>query len=206
MLANHDPFCETINLHNILKSNPFFFAVEISSHHIYWLDRFDSVATCACGKTETFVLACVKSGENNGVWMNVKNWQHEETVLLLRQRELDQFSACSEFSVCVKKIEIFSINLSVIFYKTNHIYVCPVNGYNHAKFDVLTSVTLHNFLWDMRPCSLVDNNAFEENIASIFRMRIEAPYFSKTRQVSTSSRLSSCRPSRQCTSIIMMLL
>ena len=96
--------------------------------------------------------------------------------------------------------------LRVVFYKANHIYVSPVNGHNHAKFDVLTAVTLNNFLWDMRPCSLVDNNAFEKHVASIFSMKIEATYFSKTWQVSTSSRLSRCRPSRQCTSIIMMLL
>jgi hypothetical protein len=61
----------------------------------------------------------------------------------------------------LKKIEIFSINLTVTLYKASHIYVCSVSGYNHAKFDVLTAVALNNFLWDVSPCSLVDNNAFE---------------------------------------------
>jgi len=67
-------------------------------------------------------------------------------------------------------------------------------------------VTLSNFLGDVRPCSLVDNNAFEEHAASVFRMKIQAARFSKTQQVSTSSGFSRCRPSRQYTSIIMMLL
>lgn len=62
---NHGLFCETLNLHSILKSNPFPFALEISFRQVYWFDRFDSVATCACGKTETFMLACVKPVGNN---------------------------------------------------------------------------------------------------------------------------------------------
>jgi len=66
------------------------------------------------------------------------------------------------------------INLSVILYKTNHIYVYTVNRYNHAKFDVLTAVTLNYFLWNVKPCSLVDINAFEEHAASIIRMKIQA--------------------------------
>jgi hypothetical protein len=106
----------------------------------------------------------------------------------------------------LKKIEIFIINLRVIFYKANHLYIFPVSGDNLAKFDVLTAVTLNNFVWDMRSCSLVDNNAFEVHVASIFRTKIEAACFSKTRQVPTSSRLSRCPPSRQCTSTVMVLL
>jgi hypothetical protein len=42
----------------------------------------------------------------------------------------------------------------------------------HVGFDVFTAVTMKNALfWDVTPCASCMNRRFEENIASIIRMR-----------------------------------